>query len=81
MATITVNISLPTRLKQKADELVAMGDFASFSDFARSSMRQLIRDRRYNELYEEAKLDVALGRTKELKNTKEIKDFINKHME
>lgn len=80
MATTTVNISLPIKLKREADELVAMGDYASFSDLARSSMRQLIRDKKYNELYEEAKLDVALGRTKELRNTKEINDFINEHM-
>lgn len=77
MATTTVNISLPTNLKKDADSLVADGYFASFSDFARTTMRQGIRDMRYGELYEQAKLDVAMGKTKELKGKEGIDAFIN----
>lgn len=77
MATTTVNISLPTNLKKEVDALVARGDYASFSDFVRSTLRQGIRDMRYNELYEQAKLDVAMGKTKELKGPEDIDSFIN----
>jgi putative addiction module CopG family antidote len=77
MATVTVNVSLPTELKKEADELVASGNYASFSDIVRASLRQSIRDKKYNDLYEQAKQDVVTGKTKELVGRDGIDNFIN----
>jgi len=77
MATVTVNVSLPTELKKEADKLVANGNYASFSDIVRASLRQSIRNKKYNDLFEQAKQDVAMGKTKELVGREGIDSFIN----
>ena len=56
MANVTVNISLPVELKMAADELIKAGHYASFSDFVRTAIRQLI------EQYKRENLEIFLDR-------------------
>lgn len=79
MATTTVNISLPTNLKKEADFLVARGDFASFSDFMRTSARELL-ERKYQRWTDNALRDIKSGKAVALDSDKDIADFVNKHM-
>ncbi len=44
----TINISLPTQLKSQADTLVSQGHYASFSDLARTALRQIISQEKLN---------------------------------
>jgi Arc/MetJ-type ribon-helix-helix transcriptional regulator len=44
----TINISLPTQLKGQADLLVSQGYYASFSDLARTALRQIISQEKLN---------------------------------
>jgi Arc/MetJ-type ribon-helix-helix transcriptional regulator len=76
----TINISLPKKLKEAADALVANGEYASFSDFMRTSARELLA-RRYQKWIDEADDDIKTGRAVELTSNKEIEAFVNKHME
>lgn len=78
MATTTVNISLPTQLKKDADRLVAKGYYASFSDFARATMRYALRDLRFQEIIDESKREEALGTATILNGPKDIEEFMSK---
>jgi len=73
----TINISLPTKLKEAADALVASGEYASFSDLARSAIRQTILDKKYRAMIDEAKKERLEGEGKLLKNRDDIDSFIN----
>ncbi len=73
----TINISLPKKLKEAADALVAGGDYASFSDLARSAIRDIVLERKYRALIEESKREEKLGLIKPLRGPKEIEDFVN----
>lgn len=48
IAMTTINISLPTQLKNQADLLVSQGYYASFSDLARTALRQIISKEELN---------------------------------
>lgn len=72
----TINISLPDKLKKQSDELIKEGYYSSFSDLARTGIRKIIEEDRYELLYKEAKRDLRLGRTKLLKNDKDIESFV-----
>lgn len=72
----TINISLPDKLKDQAQELVKVGFYASFSDLVRDSLRRLVKRNRYDLLAEEAKEDLKKGRATVLKNKKEIEKYM-----
>jgi len=46
----TINISLPDKLKKQADAAIADGYYASFSDFARTAFRQILRDYKLDQM-------------------------------
>ena len=73
----TINISLPDKLKDQAQELVKVGLYASFSDIVRDSLRRLVEKNKYDLLAEEAKEDLRKGRATVLRNKKEIKEFMD----
>ena len=73
----TINISLPKKLKEAADALVAGGHYASFSDIVRVSLRQTVMDMKYRAMIEESRREEALGLTKVLKGPRDIEDFVN----
>lgn len=74
----TINISLPTKLKAAADVLVANGEYASFSDLARTAIRQAVLEKKYKTLIEESRRDEALGLATVLNGPKDIDDFMSK---
>lgn len=75
----TVNISLPSKLKQQAQELVNEGYYASFSDLIRDALRNTLslnsNKSKYDVWAEEAWQEHLKGKTKTLKNEKDVEDL------
>ncbi len=74
----TINISLPEKLKDDAQNLVKKGFYASFSDLVRDSLRQVVEKSKYDLWYEDAKEDEKKGRVKVLKSGKDIDNYFKK---
>ena len=72
----TINISLPDKLKKQADEAISDGYFASFSDFARTAFRQILRDHKLDRMVAEAKREAAAGRTTVLRSDEDIDTYM-----
>jgi Arc/MetJ-type ribon-helix-helix transcriptional regulator len=72
----TINISLPKKLKVAADALVAEGEYASFSDLARTAIRQTVLERKYKAMLEEAKREEALGLSTVINNKEELDAYL-----
>jgi len=73
----TINISLPNKLKTKADELIASGHYASFSDLARTGLRQLILDHKLQQMSEEAKKEYREGKSIVIKSKKDLEKYFS----
>lgn len=73
----TINISLPTQLKSEAEKLIGGGYYASFSDLARTAIRNLIESK-YEMWVKEAKEDYKQGRTVALKTPEDISLYLSK---
>ena len=76
----TINISLPSQLKQEAETLISKGHFVSFSDLVRTAIRKLLIESKYDLWAKEAREEYERGETKALKNKTEIKKFVNSLM-
>lgn len=76
----TINISLPDVLKKEADAAIADGHYASFSDLARTALRQILRDRKLDRMVAEAKADYKAGKGIVLKTNKDIDNFFAKYI-
>jgi putative addiction module CopG family antidote len=76
----TINISLPSQLKDQADSLIDKGYYASFSDLVRTALRDLVSGSRYDALVREAIEDHRKGKTKALRTKKEIDEFVDRIM-
>ena len=76
----TINISLPSALKSQAETLVTEGYYASFSDLVRDSLRRVIGTFELEILAKETKLAEKLGKTKTLKNKKDVASFVGKNL-
>lgn len=72
----TINISLPVQLKFQADNLIKQGYFASFSDLARTALRQLVHQSNYDLMAKEAIEENNRGESTVLKTDKDIKKYI-----
>lgn len=73
----TINISLPEKLKAKADQLIEQGYYVSFSDLTRTALRRIVADMELDILASEAKEEVKKGKAKVLQNPKDVADFMN----
>ncbi len=73
----TINISLPDKLKKQADAVISDGHYASFSDLARTALRQILRDHKLDRMVAEAKADYKAGRGTLLRNKKDIAKFMS----
>lgn len=71
----TLNISLPQKLREQANELVKKGYYASFSDLTRTAIRKLLNDK-YDLWLKEAREDVKKGRAVTLDSQEDIDKFI-----
>lgn len=74
----TINISLPSKLKSEADELIDRGYFASFSDLVRTALRKVVRESEYDLLAEEAKEEYRQGKAVVLDTPEEIEKFVRR---
>lgn len=74
---ITINISLPEKIREEARALIKRGYYASFSDLVRDSLRRLIESGKYEQLLTEAKKEEASGKAKLLRTTGDIDNFIS----
>lgn len=74
--TTTINISLPVQLKFQADNLIKQGYFASFSDLARTALRQIIHQSGYDIMAKEAIEEHKQGESTVLKTKKDVKKYI-----
>lgn len=73
----TINISLPDQLKQEADSLIADGYYASFSDVARTGLRQLVLDHKLQRMSEEAKKEYKEGKSIVIKSRKDLEKYFS----
>ncbi len=71
----TINISLPTQLKNDAEMLVSEGVYVSFSDLVRDSIRRLLREVKYDYIYEKTKKDFKKGKALVINNRKDIDNY------
>jgi Arc/MetJ-type ribon-helix-helix transcriptional regulator len=71
----TINISLPAELKKQADAVIKDGHYASFSDLARTALRQVLRDHKLDRMVAEAKRDYKAGKGVLLKTNKDIDKY------
>lgn len=74
----TINISLPSRLKSQATELIEKGYFASFSDLVRTGLRKVIKDNEYDLLARDAILEHKKGKSAILSTSKDIDNYLKK---
>lgn len=73
---ITLNVSLPEKLKTQAQLLVESGFYVSLSDLIRDSLRQVIARNRYDLWVEEAKRDLKRGKAKVLASDTDIDEYV-----
>lgn len=74
---ITINISLPDKLREQANKLIKKGYYASFSDLTRTAIRKLTSQNKLDLLLEEAKRDIKQGRAVTLDTQENIDRFID----
>ena len=74
---VTINISLPEKLKDQADALVRSGFYASFSDLVRDSLRLVVSKNKYDIWAEETRKDIKEGKAVVLKTKKDIKEYFD----
>lgn len=71
----TINISLPSQLKLEADGLIKKGYFVSFSDLARTALRKLIAESKYDLWSTQAKEEYERGESVVLENPADIDKY------
>ena len=73
----TVNISLPDKLKDQAQDLIANGFYSSLSDLIRDSLRTTIEKNKYDLLADEAGNDLINGTGILLKSEEEVDRYFD----
>lgn len=73
----TINISLPNKLKLQAESLINNGYYASFSDLTRTALRNIISSSQNDLWADEAESEMKNGKTKILKNQKDIDNYLD----
>jgi Arc/MetJ-type ribon-helix-helix transcriptional regulator len=73
---VTINISLPEKLKEEAEKLVKAGQYVSFSDLVRDSIRNALEKNDLDRRYAEAKRELKAGKAIVLRNKKDVDDFM-----
>jgi Arc/MetJ-type ribon-helix-helix transcriptional regulator len=73
---VTINISLPEKLKKDAEELIKAGEYVSFSDLVRDSLRNAVEKRELDRLYEKARRELKAGKAIVLRNKEDIDNFM-----
>lgn len=71
----TINISLPSQLKNDAEMLVSDGVYVSFSDLVRDSIRKLLSEVKYDYIYGTTKKDLKTGKATMIRSKKDIEKY------
>ena len=74
----TINVSLPDKLKEQAQQLVELGFYSSFSDLVRNSLRNTISKSKYDLWTEEAEKESRAGETVVLESDEDIDKYFKK---
>ncbi len=72
----TINISLPSQLKNQADALITQGYYASFSDLVRTAIRSVLSDNKYDLLAKQAKEEYRQGKGTILRSNEDIERYV-----
>jgi len=74
---VTINISLPEKLKEEADDRIARGHYASFSDLVRTALRdKFTSGDTYDRMAKQAMDDYRKGKATALRTDADIKKYI-----
>jgi len=73
----TINISLPEKLKIQADSLIKEGYFASFSDLARTALRNIIENETYDTMAKVALDEYRKGKSTVLRTHENIDEYVD----
>lgn len=73
----TINVSLPSQLKLQADQVVAAGYFASFSDLVRTALRQTLSEVQLESLAQQAMHEHRQGKALVLKDKQAVSSYID----
>jgi len=73
---VTINISLPEKLKKDAEALVKAGEYVSFSDLVRDSLRNALEEKELDRVYAETKKELKEGKAIVLRNKKDVDNFM-----
>ncbi len=74
---VTINVSLPEKLKKDAEALIKAGEYVSFSDLVRDSLRNAVEEKELDRLYAEAKKDLKNGKAVVLRNKKDVDKYMD----
>jgi Arc/MetJ-type ribon-helix-helix transcriptional regulator len=74
---VTINISLPEKLKDQANALIEGGFFVSFSDLVRHSLRETVSKNKYDLWADEAEKDIKNGKATIIKSKNELKKYFD----
>ena len=74
---LTINISLPEKLKRRAEVLIDAGYYVSFSDLVRDALRRAVEKDEGTRLLEKAKKEIAEGKYREIKDSKDLEDYLS----
>ena len=76
----SLNVSLPIKLKEEAQNLITEGYYASFSDLVRTAIRMLTakENTQYDFWADEAEKEYRAGTAVVLKSNEEIKEYLDK---
>ena len=76
LCMVTINVSLPEKLKEEAEALIDLGLYVSFSDLVRDSLRNAVEKNELDNLYAKTNKDLKAGKAVVLKNSKDIDNFM-----
>lgn len=74
---ITVNVSLPDKLKDQAQDLVLAGYYASLSDVIRDSLRATVHRNKYDLLADQAERDLLENKGVVFKSKEEVRRYFD----
>lgn len=74
---VTLNISLPEKLRDQVDELIEQGHYVSVSDAIRTALRDMVTNSLIEKWVKEAKHDVKMGQAVILKSKSDITKYMD----
>jgi len=73
----TINVSLPSKLKSQADDMVKAGYYASFSDLVRTALRQTLSEINLEALAGQAVREHQSGQALILHDSQDVDTYLD----